>query len=171
MKENAIFSDNMSFSMVPHNVWNDKIDNRRDAYWTDISFQFQDWVSFHYRRNQIYVPYWMSSSNAIWSRTPLLKSIYNRKVLSVCLFVCNKNDHLAQWSVWKVGRFCLTVCLWRFCLFLPGWFFLGSRSFFMVFHGSRLVFHGSRSVFMVFHGSRLFFNGSRSVIMASHGPG
>ena len=34
-----------------------------------------------------------------------------------------------------------------------------SRSVFMVFHSSRLVFHGSRSVFKAFHGSRLDFHG------------
>ena len=61
--------------------------------------------------------------------------------------------------------------LWFFKL--PGqfsWFFYdfrlvfhGSRSVFIVFHGSRFVFHGSRLVFMVFHGSRLVFRGSRSV--------
>ena len=38
--------------------------------------------------------------------------------------------------------------------------------FFMVFHGSRLVFLGSRSAFIVFHGSRwvfMAFHGSRLV--------
>ena len=48
------------------------------------------------------------------------------------------------------------------CLFLP-W------SVFMVFHGSRFVFHGSMSVSMVFHGSRLVFYGSRWVLMVFYG--
>ena len=46
---------------------------------------------------------------------------------------------------------------------VPGWFFHGSRSVLMVFHGPRLVFHGFRSVLMVFHGPRLVFHGSRLV--------
>ena len=37
---------------------------------------------------------------------------------------------------------------------VPGRFF-----FFIVFQGSRLVFHGSRWVLMVFYGSRLVFIG------------
>ena len=41
--------------------------------------------------------------------------------------------------------------------------------FFMVFHGSRLVFHGSRSVFMVFQGSRFVLHGSRWDLRLNHG--
>ena len=54
------------------------------------------------------------------------ESIYNRKVLSVCLSVCN-------------------VFVYSF-LIGCSWYQVGV----MVFHGSRLVFHGSRSVFYGF---------------------
>ena len=60
-----------------------------------------------------------------------------------------------------------------FLWFLVGfsWFlvgFHGSRSVFIVFHGSRLVFHGSGWVFMVFNGSKLVFHDSRLVFMVFH---
>ena len=70
-------------------------------------------------------------------------SIYNRKVLFVC-----------------VSRKMIT---------LPTSLKSSSLAVFMVIHGSRLVFHGSRSVFVVFHGSRLVFHGSRPVFMVFHG--
>ena len=57
--------------------------------------------------------------------------------------------------------------------------FFDQMSVFMVFHGSRLVFHGFswfqvgfhgfRWVSMVFHGSRLVFHGSSSVFMVFEG--
>ena len=68
-------------------------------------------------------------------------SIYNRKVLFVC-----------------VSRKMIT---------LPTSLKSSSLAVFMVIHGSRLVFHGSRSVFMVFQSFRLVFHGSRSVFIFS----
>ena len=59
---------------------------------------------------------------------------------------------------------------------VPLWFHVGFHGFhgfrlvFMVFHGSRLVFHGTMWVFfMVFHCSRLVFHSSRSVFMVFYG--
>ena len=56
------------------------------------------------------------------------------------------------------------------------WFFMVPDSFFMVFNGSRLVFHGSSWFFMVlgwffmvFHGFRLVFRGSWWVWRVNHG--
>ena len=52
---------------------------------------------------------------------------------------------------------------------VPGWFLMVLHSYewvFMVFHGSRLVFHGPRAVFMVFHSYGwviTVFHGSRLV--------
>ena len=54
--------------------------------------------------------------------------------------------------------------------------FHGSGWVFVVFHGSRLVFHGSLSVFMVpgrfswfFHGSKLVFHGFPWFWVGFHG--
>ena len=66
--------------------------------------------------------------------------MFNRKVLSICLFV-TKNDHFAQRSQIK---------------FFSGskWFQVGLLWFFMVFHGSRSVFMvpGWFSCFFMFPG-------------------
>ena len=48
-------------------------------------------------------------------------------------------------------------------------FFYCTRPVFMVFQGSRFVFHGSKWVFMVFQGFRLVFRGSRLVLRVDHG--
>ena len=87
-------------------------------------------------------------------------SIYNRKVLSVCLFVTFL--FIPSRLVFHGTR----SVSWFFMV--PGWFFMVPGRFFMVFHGSRSVFHGYRSVFLVFHGSRLVFmvfHGSRLVFL------
>ena len=58
--------------------------------------------------------------------------------------VCNEKSSLSQAGSWRLV-FMVPVC------------------FFMVFHGSRLVFHGFpwfQVGFMVFHGFRLIFHGS-----------
>ena len=67
------------------------------------------------------------------------------------------------------NRKVLFVCLSRKMITLPTGLKSSSLTVFMVIHGSRLVFHGSRSVFMVFHGSRLVFLGSRSFFTVFHG--
>ena len=69
------------------------------------------------------------------------ESIYNSKVLSVCLSV-------------------------TFLLIPSRWVFHGSRLVFMVFNGSRLVFHGSR---LVFHGSRLASHGFSLFLVGFYG--
>ena len=65
-----------------------------------------------------------------------LLSIYNRKVLCVCLS--------RKMSTLPNGLKSTSTST--------------SRSVFMVFQCSRLGCHGSRSVFMVFHGTRLVFH-------------
>ena len=67
------------------------------------------------------------------------------------------------------NRKVLFVCLSRKMITLPTGLKSSSLTVFMVIHGSRLVFHGSRSVFMAFHGSRLVFLGSKSVFIVFHG--
>ena len=93
---------------------------------------------------------------AIWS-------IYNRKVLFV-----TKNDHFAQWSQIKFfsGFHCYSWfqvgCSWfqisfhGFSWFKVGfsWFQVGFHVLFMVLGWFFMVLHGSRLVFMVFRGSR-----------------
>ena len=50
-------------------------------------------------------------------------------------------------------------------------FLLAPECFFVVFQGSRLVFHGFRWVLLVIQGSRVVFHGSRWVLWFFEVPG